>query len=516
MVGVRRKANPAIEGDAVTRRVMLLGMDGCSPDLLLRWSEDGSLPVLRGLRERGLSCRLDSPPGCGDDGAWATAYTGVSPATHGRFYYRRMRPGTYSLPAFGDDDLRHEPLWTVLGRAGKRVAVVDVPKSPLPRDINGVFLGDWLVHGRDHHAPVACPLGFAAEAVERFGAAPESLCHFTQPPLDAGGYGAMLDRLGVSTRMKRDLCLSLLEREAWDLFFAVFKECHCAGHHGWHLHDREHPEYDAGIATVTGDPLLRAYREVDAALGALITRAGPDTAVLVFSVLGMGPNYGMAWALPAILERLDPARRVATPARRVLKPVGSWLYRVLKGPARKLVNRASGSIGASYRTGQRAFSIEPSENVSGIRLNLAGREPRGMIRPGAEAAACCRQLAADLLEVTDPDTGERLIGDVVPVGEIYDGPLLDHLPDLLVFWNLSRPVEAVASPKIGVIQASGPRRRSGSHMPGGVLFAAGAGIAPLAGIAPSRPLVDLAATVGALLGVPLGEGAPAVAGSIPH
>lgn len=503
-------------GARVSARVILLGMDGANPDLLLRWSEEGLLPTLRSLRERGMTCRLDGPPGCGDDGAWATAYTGVWPSAHGRFYYRRLQAGSYDLPPFGDDDLRHEPVWNTLSRAGRRVAVVDVPKSPLPRSLNGVYLGDWLVHGRTHRTPVSYPVDFAGETIARFGAAPESLCHFTQPALDAAGYEAMLQRLEGATRMKRDMCLSTLESEPWDLFFTVFKESHCAGHHGWHLHDTDHPEHSPGIAAVTGDPLLRAYRAIDAALADLIAAAGADTTVLAFSVIGMGPNYGLSRLLPQILARLDPEPRLLLASvRRMAKPLGSWLYRATGKRTRKLVASTAGAIGSRYRTGQPAFSIEPSEHVAGIRLNLAGREPRGRIRPGADAEAYCRRLTADLMEIVDPESGERLVEDVVPIRELYSGPAIDCLPDLLVFWNLSRAFQAAASPRIGVITLSGDVRRTGAHMPGGVLFAAGPGIAG-SGFLPPRPLVDLAPTVGALLGVRLDDSeGTALQGTLP-
>lgn len=491
---------------------MLLGMDGANPDLLLRWSDEGLLPTLRSLRERGMACRLDGPPGCGDDGAWATAYTGVWPSTHGRFYYRRLQAGSYSLPMFHDQDLRHEPIWSTLSREGRRVAVIDVPKSPPPQSLNGVYLGDWLVHGRIHREPVSFPADFAGETTARFGPAPESLCQFYQPALDAEGYEAMFQRLDTATRMKRDMCLWVLGREPWDLFFAVFKESHCAGHHGWHLHDPDHPEHSAAIAAVTGNPLLRAYRAIDAALAELIAQADADTTVLVFSVLGMGPNYGLSDLLPQILTSLDPEPMPTLAwVRRRLKPFGSWLYRATGSGTRRLVARTASSIGSKYRTGQSAFAIEPSEHVAGIRLNLAGREPQGRIRAGAEAEAYCRRLTADLLEIVDPESGERLIEDVVPIGELYSGPALDALPDLVVFWNLSRDFQAAASPKIGVITAGGALRRTGSHMPGGVLFAAGPDIGG-AGVLSPRPLVDLAATVGSLCGVALPgcEGTPIV------
>ncbi len=492
------------------QRVLLLGMDGANPDLLLRWTENGALPTLKALRSRGVTCRLESPPGCGDDGAWATTYTGVSPATHGRFYYRRLQPGTYALPSFSDSDLRHEPIWNTLARAGKRVAVIDVPKSPVPSTLNGVYLGDWLVHGRDHAAPVAFPEDFARDTIDRFGPAPESLCRFSQPSLDAAGYNAMLERLRISTGMKRDLCLSLLDQEPWDLIFAVFKEAHCAGHHGWHLHDHSHPDHAPDIAAVTGDPLLRAYQAIDGAIGNLIARAGPDTTVIVFSALGMGPNNGMAKLLPEILERLSPTGRApGASIRRILKPIAASLIRRAGARSRNWWRQVAGTVGTSYRTGQSAFAIEPSEHVSGIRLNLAGREANGLIEPGADADRFCKQLTRDLLDIVDPETGEHLVESVVPIGELYDGPLLSHLPDLVVFWNLSRRANSAASSKIGVVAASASTPRTGAHVPGGMLIAAGGGLAK-GELMPTRPLVDLAATIGALLEVELSgcEGTP--------
>ena len=141
--------------------------------------------------------------------------------------------------------------------------------------------------------------------------------------------------------------------------------------------------------------------------------------------------------------------------------------------------------------------------------NAKPREVKGLIEPGTEASAFCAQLSRDLLDIVDPETGERLIDDVVPIGQLYAGPLLSHLPDLLVFWNLSRRATSAASPKIGLIRSPAGAPRSGAHVPGGLLIAAGGGLE--AGLsAPPRPLEDLAATVGAVLGVALPgcEGTP--------
>jgi predicted AlkP superfamily phosphohydrolase/phosphomutase len=63
-------------------KVLVIGLDGATFDLLTPWMEQGELPRLRALRDGGISGELLSvipplsPP------AWTTAATGVNPGKH--------------------------------------------------------------------------------------------------------------------------------------------------------------------------------------------------------------------------------------------------------------------------------------------------------------------------------------------------------------------------------------------------------------------------------------------------
>jgi predicted AlkP superfamily phosphohydrolase/phosphomutase len=162
----------------------------------------------------------------------------------------------------------------------------------------------------------------------------------------------------------------------------------------------------------------------------------------------------------------------------------------------------------------RCFPLNNGLAVGGIRLNLAGREPNGLLHPGADAEAFCEQLAADLTAITDDRTGRRVVRRVVRTATMYSGEHLAALPDLLVEWDDTSPLESSAlgdasrgrvrcrSDKVGVIEGVNDYARTGEHRSDGWLVAAGPGIAP-GRLDRAVSLLDLAPTVSAMLGVSL-------------
>jgi predicted AlkP superfamily phosphohydrolase/phosphomutase len=96
----------------------------------------------------------------------------------------------------------------------------------------------------------------------------------------------------------------------------------------------------------------------------------------------------------------------------------------------------------------------------------------GIVQPGEEYEALCRQLVADLSEVKNAESGEPLAVEIFQVRDHYSGPNLDKLPDILMSWNRSHPINAATSEKIGIVDKTGLcLTRSGDHRPFGRFFA---------------------------------------------
>src|SRR5215475_12566915 len=111
-------------------KVLVLAIDAANPVLLQEWAKDGTLPNIHMLLSRGLVGNTRSIDGFYVGSTWPSFYTGVTPARHGFHYLVQLRAGTYDFyrPA-GEGIVKCDPFWSYLSRAGRRVAILDVPLS---------------------------------------------------------------------------------------------------------------------------------------------------------------------------------------------------------------------------------------------------------------------------------------------------------------------------------------------------------------------------------------------------
>ena len=505
-------------------KLLVLGIDAASPVLLEAWIADGTLPNLAALAKRGLVGRTRGIEGFFVGSTWPSLYTGTNPARHGFHYQVQLARGSYrledrALGAFVERD----PFWRVLSRAGQRVAVLDVPLAKLEAELNGVQVVEWGGHD-SFFGYSTTPPELASQIESRFGRHPVGASCDVERKLPQD-YLEFKTSLEEGVRRRAQWSRELLDRGGWDLFMTVFTESHCVGHQCWHLHDAAHPAHDPATAAITGNPLRSVYRAIDDAIGALVQGVG-DATIIVYTAHGMATRYGAHFLLRDLLYGLGVTTPPRVPVRDRMREAVAKLWRALPervratlAPLRDRVTasddaRASApAIGVDVERSQ-CFPLANGLAVGGIRLNLAGREPRGVLAPGEDADRFCAQLDADLLAIVDEVSGEPLVRRVIRTRDLYAGERLDALPDLLVEWNdaVARGSTALGegaaarvrarSPRIGTIEGANEYGRSGEHRPGGWFVAAGLSVR--AGRLAYEPsLLDLAPTFSRILGVEL-------------
>lgn len=486
-------------------RILFVGLDAVDPTLVRHWAGAGRLPTLAHLLEVGLLGETDGPQGFFVGALWPSLYTGVNPGKHGCHNWEQLEPGTYDVTRYrAGDHVTREPFWVALCRAGRRVALLDVPLSgPTPHP-NLVQVLEWGGHDPEHGFRTHPP-SLREEILKRIGRHPvQGNCNAWR---DAAQHARFRDDLVRGVAMRSALHDLLLGRDDWDLFFTVYGEGHCIGHQAWLLHDPQHPRHDPAVAARVGDPVRDVYEAIDESLGRLLARMSPETLTIVFASHGMGPHYDPTFMLDEILRRLEAANGLA--ARRwilgaLASVPGSRRIPALarrRAELDRLVRERADSLTPPER---RYFQLSNNQVEGGIRLNLRGREPSGQVDPGSQAEAVCARLVADLAEIVDLDTGRPIVARVLETRKLYHGENLARLPDLVVQWTKGKHVTRIGSSTIGEIAREYTGVRSGDHTPRGLLAAIGAGLSP--GRIPRLvDVMDFAPTLAARLGAELAD-----------
>ncbi len=153
----------------------------------------------------------------------------------------------------------------------------------------------------------------------------------------------------------------------------------------------------------------------------------------------------------------------------------------------------------------------PTFDDSLLRINLVGREARGVV-PRDGYAQACTDATSFLHQLLDARTGRPAVAEVVPLRASDPFDPAGPNADLLVRWEgvpdaLLHPMLAMVGPV--------PHARTGGHSTNGFALVCGPGIDP--GDRGLRPAADLTPTLLALMGAhsPAVEGAPLLAASVP-
>lgn len=509
-------------------RVLLIGLDGATLDLIEPWAAAGCLPHLRRLIQRGTCTRLQSTVPPASFPAWTSVVTGVNPGQHGIFDFSRRVPGTYRLEFVNATYRRRPSVWRLLSQAGRRVAAIGFPCSYPPEPVNGLLIGGFdspITTGIDRS--FAFPPDLYDEIVRTVG--PYELTGFQELHVGPGWHETAVSRLLHSAARRRDIAATLLRREAWDCFAVHFGESDTVAHHFWAFHDPDSPRYQPVGASRWGDAILRVYQGLDQAVGDLVTEAGEGAIVLIVSDHGSGgtgewvihlnrwleEQGWLRFASDKPVDRLAKAlKRLGMTALRGAPAVQEWL---LRGPLRGVSARLESGVrlGGLDWHGTQAFSEEVN-TFPGIWLNVQGREPAGTVNAGADYERLRERIMAGLAAWRHTETGAPVIARTWRREELYHGAALDDAPDIIlepaldrgyactILASGGRPGEALR--RLAPAEWLGAKGGSmnGSHRAEGILILAGARIRPGAAVRSAR-LVDVAPTLLTLCGLTVPE-----------
>jgi len=368
-------------GKSKRKRLFVLGIDGTPYTFIRQQIEAGKMPNLKKMQAKGSLKRMNSVVPCISSVAWTSFMTGVNLAKHNiqGFVDRKLNPFSIHIPTA--KSIAVPTVSEILSKLGKKVVSINVPVSYPPKEVNGVQISCFLatdlakaVYPQDLY-PYLKEIGYRIDVDAWQGRKDKD---------------KFLQDIHYTFDKRVETMNYLLEKEDWDFFQLHIMETDRINHFLWE-------QWETGDKYA--DEFEKFYGRVDALIGELDQRLGDDVAFMVLS------DHGFCSIKKEVY-------------------LNHWLeqngYLKYKSGEPKTL--------AEMHPDSKAYSLIPGR----IFINLKGREDEGSVLPGEAYEQLRNELIERLLQMTDPDTGEKIVRKVSRREELFSGPFYENTPDLVV------------------------------------------------------------------------------------
>lgn len=480
-------------------RVIVIGIDGATFDIIDPLIEKGELPNFAALIARGTRGTLSSVVPDLSPAAWSSFMTGKHPGKHGILDFFGQRPGSYDIVFYNASYRKSKPIWTLLSEVGKTTCVINVPYSYPPDAVNGIMISGMDTPGEYSH--FVYPKSFRAELDAAIGGyiiekAERNVGH---------GVGRYMENLMAVSNNRFAAAEYLLKKQAWDFFMVVFESTDRAQHNFWKYMDPHHPEYRKKDHARFGSFIADIYKDIDRKLGGLMRYVPENAVVIIVSDHGFGPlrkgvrltnwlksegyltvknDYSFGFTRLFLKEKL---RRV------VKKKPFSYLLKFRK----VLEVQSKGGMATLDFLNMNKTQVYPIGGCGSLCINLKSRQPSGVVSSGAPYERLRDELIEKLSQLRDPETNQLVIRSIRRREDVYD-VFPDETPDLLIEWE--KGYSAIGERELAVLgirrgnMLFTPHRWSGNHLPNGIFIAGGPPIRQNA-VVENAEIVDMAPTI---------------------
>jgi len=256
------------------KRVLIIGLDGASWDLLTPWIKEKKLPTLEKLMKNGLYGNLKSVVPALSAPAWTSLATGKNPGKHGIFDFTTSDGGIVN-----SNDVKGERIWDILSKNGFSCCVINFPITYPPQKINGCMISSFLTPpGREDFTYPP----FLINMLKKYDYKLDLELEKYKLPKDVDRIKKyhlrfeLLPEIYDIVRKRFEISIKLMKVKKWDFFVIVLKMTDSICHLFW---DRR-------------DILLEFFKELDEHIKKIIQefeKNGDEYFTFVVSDHGFGP-----------------------------------------------------------------------------------------------------------------------------------------------------------------------------------------------------------------------------------
>ena len=502
------------------KKTVLVGLDAACWEYLEPLLQDGRMPRLQQLINAGTSGTMHSTMPPWTPTAWASLVTGKNPGKHGIFDMTWRRPNTYQFTPTNARIRAGTPFWQRLNDCGLSVGLVNVPFTYPIESLNGFVVAGF---GTPESATeLTYPKEVLSWIQEKWGNyEPVVNAEFLQTASPA----EILAKEIAHQRQQVQIAIELAGRYQVDVLIINLLLPDHANHKMPHM-----------------EQIQEAYCQSDADLADLLEAFRPDNVMLLsdhgssrlkgdfllnawlraqgyYMELENNPDERSAALNWLLMQWLQRQRGWSGWGEKIFRRlVRESLFRMPRWLQGKFWQRmdnvfpfAREHVFLSNLPDYSRTRVFPGSAYAGLLyLNVAGRESTGVVPPetSKELAA---EIAAKLLDIREPETGQSLFANIYTSEELYSGPAAANAPDLILDsygkeWNIRSSKYALSTcpAQHRYFVAADNGRDFGWHSRDGIFVFSGPDFA-LGQASCEGHLVDVPATLLHLYDVPVPE-----------
>jgi len=469
------------------RKTVIIGLDGGTFDLIDPLIKKGLLPNLEALMRFGSKGKFLSTTPPMTAPSWVSIATGNNPGKTGIFDFWTPQKNTYQYRLINYNDVKSPCLWNIASEFDKKTVIINYPVTyPLPENSRGTIISGMLTPSTD--SDYTYPPSLKKDLLKMN----------IDYKIDAGwsleetkNMDKFLNDILYCLDKRKKASLAIMDKKDWDLFTVVFTALDRIQHFFWHFQDENHPEFDLENAYYQSDPVAKVYAEIDNTIGELLFRIDRFCSLFIVSDHGFSPLHNLIYV------------------NKILMDLG--LLSVKAQYKDDIMNISNGEVDPEdlihplvnfdLIDWKKTLCFMPTETSQGLRLNVKGREPEGIIEQ-KDIQKNIEGIIESLKSYKDPKSNCPAFSHLFKKDEIYQGDYVDLAPDIVFLNESIRGLPITSLTSGAVVKRSS--WRTGHHSRYGIFIAAGHHIKGNHDIEHIE-VYDLAPTVLYSLGLPIPE-----------